>query len=68
MTDEEKWTRKDFRLGLLFFAVGSLVGLFGYTLIVKGWPSLIWVPVWLIGVLLLFLGANAMFQSLRSRQ
>lgn len=60
------WTRSDWRLGLLFAVTGLLVTGYAYGAMQNGTPVWLWATGWLLGPLMLLLGGNALWQTLRA--
>lgn len=63
---ETQWTRRDWRLGLLFTITGALVVAYAYSAMRNGAPSFLWATGWLVGPLMALLGLNAIRLSLRA--
>ena len=63
----QDWKPRDFWLGLLFFVCGVLVAAFVAGAIHNGLPMFVWGTGVLLAPLLLLLGGNAMWKSLRAR-
>lgn len=64
--DAAGWTRRDARLGALFLLTGLLVTAYAFTAMQNGAPVMLWGTGWLLGPLMLLLGGNALWRSLRS--
>lgn len=64
--DEEAWSRQDVWLGLGLLTAGILVTALAVLATKNGFSARFLVTGFLVGTLLIFLGGNAVFQSLRS--
>ncbi|MBL8729903.1 MAG: hypothetical protein JNM25_15865 [Planctomycetes bacterium] len=60
------WTRHDVRLGLLFLVLGVLVTGYALAAARNDVPTVLWSMGWVLGPLLLLLGGNAVWRSLRA--
>jgi hypothetical protein len=65
-TDDEKWTRRDVWLGLLFLLKGALLAALTYSFHQNGLPMVLYIPSALLGTVFLLLGLNAVVRSLAS--
>ena len=59
------WEPRDVRLGLFFVAVGGLLIAYGVESLRNGNYLFLWGSTFLLGPVLLAVGANATFQALR---
>ena len=66
--DDPRWTRRDARLGALFLVIGLLVIGFAYLAMQNDAPIMLWGGGWMLGPLLLLLGGNAVWRSLRAER
>ncbi len=64
--DDAAWTRHDVRLGLLFLVMGLLVTGYAFAAAQNGVPTILWSLGWVLGPLMLLLGGNAVWRSLRA--
>jgi hypothetical protein len=62
----EQWTRRDVRLGVLFLTTGILVVAYAFSAMRNGAPALLWGSGWVLGPLMVLLGGNAIWRSLRA--
>ena len=66
MESSKRWTRNDVWLGLLFLAVGILIVVYAVLAMGNDVSFGYWGLGWVAGPLLIFLGGNGVFRSLRS--
>jgi len=66
MADDDRWTTKDVRLGLVFLVSGALVIALALLETRNGIPMPLWALNWFVGPVLVLLGVNAIVRSLRA--
>jgi hypothetical protein len=66
MAPTDPWERKDAWLGALIFAGGALITVYAFLAMRNDLPSILWWLGWIVGPLLLLVGANAIVRALRA--
>jgi hypothetical protein len=65
---EERWQPRDLWLGLLFFGFGCLIAVWVVLAARNGMPLALWGVGVLLAPVMLLVGGNALWKSLRSRR
>ena len=66
MEANERWTRKNIWIGLLFLAFGIMIVVYSLMAMSNDFPIYYWGLGWILGSLMIFIGGNGVIRSLCS--